>query len=428
MVRSERRRVLRASQRERDVQQPSINNRSNEITVVQKLRPFLGLFALLSILLLAGWQFRGLLQDKTIWPPDDYVEYWAAGHLNWHGQNPYSPELLLPLQQDAGRDTDEAIMMWNPPWTLSFVMPLGTLDARVGQFLWLFLHIGILGYCAYELWRIYGGKPEQRWIAFALTATFMPTWMVLHVGQIGPLLLLGAVWFIKYADSKFAWLAGAAAVLMAIKPHLVYLLWLAVLFDGIQKRSTRIILGGILGGIITTAIPMAFNPDLWDQYFAAYRDHPPAQWVSLTIGVVLRKLFAEDAFWLQFPPMLLGISWFLWHWKQHGRDWNWAEQLPILVIVSFVTAPYGAWHFDLVLLLLPVLHRGARLTQQGWTTHSIMGVTVLALMNLAMLLMIRVGVWSWAFCWVAPLTLLLYWWTNSTAVVESNQAAKVILA
>ena len=36
---------------------------------------------------------------------------------------------------------------------------------------------------------------------------------------------------------------------------------------------------------------------------------------------------------------------------ERDRDWNWSEQLPLLLLVSFVTAPYGAWPFDMVLLL-----------------------------------------------------------------------------
>src|SRR5947207_1920622 len=79
---------------------------------------------------LLGGQVRQLLADPTIWPPDDFVEYWAAAKLTLNGENPYDPAKLLPLQQAAGRDTDEAIMMWNPPWSLAVVLPLGVLPAR----------------------------------------------------------------------------------------------------------------------------------------------------------------------------------------------------------------------------------------------------------------------------------------------------------
>src|SRR4029450_11104050 len=63
-------------------------------------------------------QVRKLLADPTIWPPDDLIEYWAAAKLTLAGANPYDPAELLPLQQANGRDTTEAVMMWNPPWAL----------------------------------------------------------------------------------------------------------------------------------------------------------------------------------------------------------------------------------------------------------------------------------------------------------------------
>ena len=42
--------------------------------------------------LLAG-QVRQLLADPTVWPPDDFVEYWAAAKLTLNGQNPFDEAL-----------------------------------------------------------------------------------------------------------------------------------------------------------------------------------------------------------------------------------------------------------------------------------------------------------------------------------------------
>ena len=379
------------------------------------------LIAVLVVLLAAGAGLMlPLLNDAGVWPPDDYVEYWAAGRLNLHGQNPYSPELLLPLERGAGRDTDEAIMMWNPPWTLSVAMPLGALPARLGQFVWLFLQAGCLVVSA-----ILASRPCQRSgesdeanvnakltrpltgsarLSLLLTFAFVPTLFLLQSGQIAGLLVLGAALFVVCAQRGYPLLAGVAAVLLAIKPHLAYLLWLAVSLDALQHRRYRIVLGGILGGVLFTLIPMAFNPDLWSQYFAAYRDHPPTQWVSLTLGTFLRFAFDERHFWLQFAPMSLGTGWFLKHWRAHGRNWNWAEQMPAILLVSFATAPYGAWHFDLPLLLIPIWYAANTLTgQRRW-----FALGLFAGANLAMLAMNAAGVWSYAYAWVAPLTLVAY--------------------
>ena len=364
-----------------------------------KPRTLLSVVTLLLMLLLAGWLLQPLLNDSTIWPPDDYVEYWAAGRLNLQGENPFAPELLLPLERGAGRDTDEAIMMWNPPWTLSVAMPLGALPARAGQFAWLFLQAGCLVASALML-----AKGSNRVPALALTFTFVPTLFLLQSGQIAGLLVLGAALFAVLAQRGYPMLAGVAAVLLAIKPHLAYLLWLAVALDAFQNRRYRIVLGGILGGIAFTLIPMAFNPDVWSHYSAAYRDHPPTQWVSLTLGSILRFAFGERHFWLNFVPMILGVAWFAQHWRTHARNWNWTEQMPAILLVSFATAPYGAWHFDLPLLLIPIWHLAGTLTgPRRW-----FALALFAAANILMLALNAGGVTSFFYVWVAPLVLVAY--------------------
>src|SRR3954454_23894615 len=105
------------------------------------LRNLLMLGVLAATGIVMAGQVRLLLADPTVWPPDDFVEYWAAARLTLDGQNPYDPNLLLPLQQAAGRDTGEAVMMWTPPWSLAVVLPLGLLSAREAQLLWLLVNL-----------------------------------------------------------------------------------------------------------------------------------------------------------------------------------------------------------------------------------------------------------------------------------------------
>ncbi len=198
-------------------------------------RLLISILALVVLLLGAGVLIQPLLNDSSIWPPDDYVEYWAAGRLNLRGENLYSPELLLPLERAAGRDTDEAIMMWNPPWTLSAAMPLGALPARVGQFVWLLLQAGCLFASAWLL------NKKMPTIPLGLTFAFVPTLFLLQSGQIAGLLVLGAALFVACVRRGYPMLAGVAAVLIAIKPHLAYLLWLAVAFDAVRHRRYRIV-------------------------------------------------------------------------------------------------------------------------------------------------------------------------------------------
>jgi hypothetical protein len=350
---------------------------------------------------LAG-QVRHLLADPTVWPPDDFVEYWAAAKLTLNGQNPYDPELLLPLQQAAGRDTNEAVMMWNPPWAFAVVLPLGLLDARLAQLLWLAVNLAAIGYCGDRLWYLAGGSKEKRWIGWAAALVFLPTLFALQSGQISPLVLLGAVLFLECERRRWPVLAGAATVLLAVKPHLAYLVWAAIACDAVARRRFGVILGGVVAGVACTLLPLAFNPHLLSQYADALGNRPPEQWVSPTLGGALRKAFGPELFRLQFISVAVGLAWFAWHWRRHSRRWDWAEQVPLLLLVSFVTAPYGAWPFDMVLLLPAAVQLLTRSPVRPLVLAGLVAV------NLGCLALNVAHVTSFWFIWVGPAVLALY--------------------
>src|SRR5690606_23595379 len=111
-------------------------------------------------------------------------------------------------------------------------------------------------------------------------------------------------------------LAGAATLLLAIKPHLAYLVWVAILFDAVARRRAGMIAGGLAAGAVATLISLAFDPRLLHQYADAMANRPPAQWLSPTLGTVLRLAFGEELFWLQFVPVAAGLGWFAWHWRR----------------------------------------------------------------------------------------------------------------
>jgi hypothetical protein len=357
------------------------------------------------------WLGSRFVSDPSIMPPDDFVEYWAAGHLNANGQNPYDGSLLLPLERDAGRDTDEPVMMWNPPWTLSLAMPIGLLPARLAQLLWLVTSLALIVGCSDRLWIEYGGPMEKRWIVWVLSLTFVPSLFVLQAGQIGPFILLGITGFLVAERRGLPWLAGAFGVLMAIKPHLVYLFWVSLAFWAIRQPLPRwkVIAGGVFVGLIAIVIPLASNPQVIGQYWEAVTQHTPTQWRSPTIGSYLREALGEEKFGLQYIPMVIGFAWLAGDaWHSRSRSWNWLEQMPVLLLVSFVTASYGAWPFDLVILLPAVIQVAAGLARNGDRGRTVSALAAYAAINLGALLMNRLGLTSDKFVWMAPSLLVAY--------------------
>ncbi len=60
-----------------------------------------------------------------VFPLQDFLEYWASGRLNITGGNPYDPNQMMTLEQTVGWNLDNALMMLNPPWVLSYAMLVG---------------------------------------------------------------------------------------------------------------------------------------------------------------------------------------------------------------------------------------------------------------------------------------------------------------
>ncbi len=359
-------------------------------------------------------QIRILLANPTLLPPDDFVEYWAAGHLNAQGRNPYDPDALLPLQRVAGRDTDEAIMMWNPPWTLAWVMPFGLAQPRLAQLLWLAMGGVLLLWGSDRIWLWSGGASQLRWIAWGVTFTFLPSYFVLIAGQITTFVLSSAIAFVGLLRVNRPLLAGMSLLGLAFKPHLAYLVWPTLLLVAWKEACYRVVLGLALSLGMATAIAWSFNPAVLQQYAEALAQRPPEQWLSPTLGTVLRLWWGAELFRLQFVPVVLGLIWWLIDaMRTWQHPWNWTDRLPLLLAVSFVTAPYGAWPFDLILLLPMLLNDAAHLSHREQRPKIRGAVVVYGLISLGMLAMNLAKVGSFWFLWVAPALLSAHFWLRA---------------
>ncbi len=303
------------------------------------------------------WRLTVRLADRALLPMYDFLEYWSASHLQLTGHNPYSPEELLALQKSIGWPWDGPLMMWNPPWTLVFVMPFGLLSFEMSRVLWLWVSLGLLLVCTDWAWRFYGGLSQHRWLARLVSFAFLPTLLVLYLGQVGPLILAGVVGFLYFEKRRRWWQAGAATVLIALKPQLLYLFWLALLLWALHHRRWSVLLGGGLAGLLAMGVAMIFNPAVVSQYIHTTASEPPLYWETPTLGTALRLLFGQDRHWLQFVPTGLGALWFAIHWRRHRHKWIWAEQMPLVLLVSLLTTPHR-WTHDQV-VLLPALMQAA---------------------------------------------------------------------
>jgi hypothetical protein len=124
---------------------------------------------------------------------------------------------------------------------------------------------------------------------------------------------------------------------------------------------------------------------------------------------LLREVFGEDRFGLQFAPTVIGLAWLAYvGWRDRGRPWDWSDRMPMLVFVSFLTASYGAWPFDLVILLPAVVRVGAELAPSHDRPRIMTAVVAYAAINAAALAMNLLKQTSETFVWMAPTLLVAY--------------------
>jgi hypothetical protein len=381
----------------------------------KRLRPFLVWIGLGVILTILGYEIAMVAKPGGL-PLNDFIAFWAAGRLNATGGNPYAPDQLLTLQKEVGWTRDEPERIWNPPWTLPLVTPFGMLSYPAGGALWLMGHLAIIFFCADYIWRFYGGPSRYHWLAWIVSFIFYPTLYLVQNRQISALILLGIIGFLHFDKNHKGWLAGICIPLIAIKPPLLYLFWIALIFWVIERRYWSVLLGAGLATLVAIAIELWVNPAVISQYLIISGNGQWLfKWVTPTFGTILRILFGAENIWLQFLPPFAGTIWFLLYWSKHHRTWEWGEQMPLLLLVSLVTGIY-VWGYDLVVLLVAVIQVAVWILSRGrdWTTlgttASYLGINILALI---------LPQDAFLYFWLVPSLILWYWAARRVILAES---------
>ena len=287
-------------------------------------------------------------------PLHDFVEYWTAAHVLITGHNPYSVGEVMGSQQAMGWSEHQPLMVMSPPQFLPLLIPLGLMHSYVlARLFWWCLSVAILVFATSSLWHLYGGDVGRGWIPLCVAAMFFPVWHCLAVGQIGPLLLLGIVGFLWLEKRGHLLMSGGALALTSFKPHLFYLLWLAILLWSVQRREMRVVFGVSLTISLGSLAAIAIDPGALSQYLSLVRSGYVWEYSS-GVGGVLRSWLAPQSHLLQFVPMLPGLAGLAIYWRRYRLDWTWRDRLPMVLSLSVLTAAYG-WPFDEVVLLVPVL-------------------------------------------------------------------------
>lgn len=353
--------------------------------------------------------------NSTLIPFGDTVSYWATGKLLLRGDNPYSAEEVLKIQDEVGdlqiSPLNEISMNLYPPWATPFALPLGFFSYPLTRIIWFLFHAILIIISAKVTWQIYDGPSEMLLIPFLITISFFPTMLLLGVGHNSALLLLGACGFLFFIQKRESsqshyLLAGACAVLTTIRPQVLYLFLIALLFWVIHKKAWMVLLGGFLAIALLTLVSMVFDPQIISHYLITFSDYKYGTWATPTLGTVLRLIFGGEKDWLQVVPSIIGIGWVFFYWLKNKDTWDWLRQMPTLIFASVITSAY-VWTYDMVVLLIPILAIvvDTMRVKFNWMVGLYLFIFVLA--NLVTFYL-HITFYDYFFIWFAPFLLLWY--------------------
>lgn len=345
----------------------------------------------------------------------DFVSFWSAARLLIDGGNPFSPVDVLELQRTVGLNEAKPLLIWHPPWTLSLLLPFGAIPFQLSQFLWLLMHVFLILFSAQILWQIYCHTASSAFRPWIAAFTLIPTWMVLIIGQMSPFVLLGIVGFLQFERKNQPYLAGASIALMSVKPHLFYLFWIGLILWIWKLRLWRVALGAIAAGLTLAVIPLIIDPSVYQQFIHLYRfpgQSTPLNLPAPSLGSLLTLYLPHGNVPIQFLPPLLGSVWFLHYWHENKEQWNWVDQIPLLILVSLTLSAY-AWTYDQVILLPAVIYGFAMVKRKNRSWYkSAPGLLYIAANAgyLAGKFFVTTDVY---YFWMAPLFLLIYFRAGS---------------
>ncbi len=317
---------------------------------------------------------------------NDFIEYWSAGQLLREGRDPYDLEALYVIQKGVGWSKERPLAMWNPPWLLVLLYPLLTLPFGTAVAVWLALSSTILLGCTLLIWAflIRGTSPMRLLVPLLATVTFTPVLFTLRMGQVSVLILLGIAGFLHFERQRRDFWAGVFLMLLTLKPHVTYLLWIAIAWWIIAQRRGKV-LWGLGSALLVLCVILTPLRPTWALDYVYAMQHPPLYWRAPVMGTMLRIALGWDRTWLQYVPALIVGPLVLIALCGQRFALVWRDIASPLLLLSVPTAAYG-WSFDQLVLLLPYLQVVGWLRERHHGNHIFSLVVAIGLLTTSALL------------------------------------------
>lgn len=280
----------------------------------------------------------------------DFIEYWAAGQLLVHDQNPYDQDAVYALEKQAGMRHQGVRISLSPPVALEFAAPLGLIGPKLGLVIWLLAQLGGVGLAAALLWAALG-RPDSRYHLLAFL--FAPAVACQLAGQLGNFFLLALALFL-YLHRTRPFLAGAMLFPFALKPHLFLPFALCLLLWVVLRGRWAMLAGWTVALGASCGASLWLDQQAWPQYVRLTQESPMIHSFVPALSVAVRFWIRPRAIWIEFVPEAAACAWAAWFFWTRRREWDWLDHGLLVLLVAEMCSPYG-WFTDETVLFAAVL-------------------------------------------------------------------------
>ncbi len=246
-------------------------------------------------------------------------------------------------------------MMYNPPWVLALAYPFALLDWPAARLAGLIVQTVVVLVSAERLGRMLGGGGARDGEAGVFAAlTFFPVWTALRMGQFSVFQLAAVAGLTGLTPASGVW-TGALLALLLVKPQLTAVSGMILALWCVRVRAWRVAGGMLLALLVSAVIVTLSNPSVWQQYPGRDGESPSGSFHFSDN----RSASCADGWhrpasgFSSCRPRSgrCGDS----GWTRHRNNWNWRTAGILPLFVGCLTAGYGGWMFDLIVLLPAVI-------------------------------------------------------------------------
>jgi len=286
------------------------------------------------------------------------LSFWCASKLLREQANPYSISAFGACIGSVHPSVADPLV-WLPPWSFAVVAPFSLLNFDAFSRLWLILNALAFSGSAVICVNLFGDRGSVRALGvwpWLFLLSFGPMYLALVLGQLTGVLLLCVCVFLWLYRGDFgvgrALTAGGVLSPLMMKPHLVYLLFVLVVWREVRRRRAAV-LGGLGAGFaMLCLVPLTMQREIYLHYLSR-ETVVPTFWRTASVASVLGAVVSFRWPLVAFLPAAVaavGMAVLV------CRDDGWLDvdrAVGVGILVSIVSAPY-VWPYDFG-LLLPVV-------------------------------------------------------------------------